>query len=209
MEIRNTTVESFLKSFAFSFLLCLLWGAFTFIQAQAILKGFDFTELLWLVYNVTISLLFLIRIRPLAVSMNPVHWTVALITSFSGFFFLRGGTNNYALLLTADVLIYSALLLGIVTAIILGRSYDFLPALRYVKTKYVYQIVRHPMYLSSIAIKLGYVLKNPSIYNAVLVGVIIVLYDQRAKYEEEIMSHDDSYKGYLQRVKYRFMPGIY
>jgi protein-S-isoprenylcysteine O-methyltransferase Ste14 len=135
---------------------------------------------------------------------------VALITSFSGFFFSRVDTNENPLLsLTADTLIIFAVFLGIVTALILGRSYDFLPALRYVKTKFVYQFVRHPMYLSSIIIKLGYVLKNPSIYNILLSAVIIVLYDKRAKYEEEIMSHSNSYVEYLQQVKYRFIPGIY
>ena len=124
--------------------------------------------------------------------------------------FFREGTNsNPILLFTADVLILFALFLGIVAALILGRSYDFLPALRHVKTEYVYQIVRHPMYLSSIIIKLGYVLKNPSIYNTLLLMVIIVLYDKRAKYEEDIMSHNNSYVDYLQQVKYRFIPGIY
>jgi len=210
MEIKNTTIESFLKSFTFSFLLCLFWGSFTLIHTRALLKGFDFTELLWLIYNVTISLLFLIRIKPAVVSMNLIHWTVALITSFSGFFFFREGTNsNPILLFTADVLILFALFLGIVAALILGRSYDFLPALRHVRTEYVYQIVRHPMYLSSIIIKLGYVLKNPSIYNTLLLMVIIVLYDKRAKYEEDIMSHNNSYVDYLQQVKYRFILGIY
>jgi protein-S-isoprenylcysteine O-methyltransferase Ste14 len=84
-----------------------------------------------------------------------------------------------------------------------------LPALRYVKTKLVYQFVRHPMYLSSIIIKLGYVMNNPSIYNVLLLMVIIVLYDKRARYEEDIMSHNSSYVEYLQQVKYRFIPGVY
>ncbi|MHC4459751.1 MAG: methyltransferase family protein [Planctomycetota bacterium] len=210
MEIKNATIESFLKSFAFSLLLCLFWGSFTLIHTRALLKGFDFTELLWLVYNVTISLLFLIRVKPSVVSMNLIHWTVALITSFSGFFFVREAANsNPILLFTADALILFALFLGIVASLILGRSYDFLPALRRVKTELVYQLVRHPMYLSSIVIKVGYVLKNPSIYNALLAAVIIALYDKRAKYEEDILSHDNSYVDYLQKVKYRFIPGIY
>ncbi|MHC4721009.1 MAG: methyltransferase family protein [Planctomycetota bacterium] len=105
--------------------------------------------------------------------MNLIHWTVALITSFSGFFFSREAANSTpVLLLTANVLIISALFLGIATALILGRSYDFLPALRRVRTEFLYQIVRHPMYLSSIIIKLGYVLKNPSVYNALLLVLI-------------------------------------
>jgi len=176
---------------------------------RTLLKGFDLTELLWLAYNVTISLLFLIRVSPSVVSMNPCHWAVALITSFSGFFFGEAANSRVILLLWADVLISFAILLGIVTAMVLKRSYDFLPALRRVKTKYVYQIVRHPMYVSSIVIKLGYVLKNPSIRNFALLAVVMVLYDRRAKYEEDIMSNDNSYVEYLQQVKYRFFPGIY
>lgn len=210
MEFRNTKVESFLKSRAFSFLLFLFWGYFTSIHVRTLLKGFDFTELLWLIYNVTISLLFLIRVRPSVVSMNPIHWAVALITSFSGFFFLRENANsNTALLFTANAIVVFAILLGIVTAFILGRSYDFLPALRRVRTQYVYQIIRHPMYLSSIIIKLGYVLKNPSLYNVLLVAVVILLYDKRAKYEEDTMSHDNAYVDYMHRVRYRFIPGVY
>jgi len=209
VEIKNRTIESFLKSRNFSFLLCLFWGYFTFIHTRTLLKGFDLTELLWLAYNVTISLLFLIRVRPSVVSMNIIHWATALITSFSGFFFMEGANSKPILLLTSEVLIVFAILLGIVTAIILERSYDFLPALRHVKTRYVYQIVRHPMYVSSIIIKLGYALKNASMYNSVLSVVIIVLYDRRARFEEDIMSHDDSYVEYMKKVKYRFIPGIY
>ena len=210
MEIKSTKVESFLKSFAFSFLLCLFWGYFCFTSIQVLLNGFGFTQLLWLIYNLTISLLFLIRVRPAVVSMNPVHWIVALVTSFSGFFFYSTGVNHDSVLLfIADGFIILAVFVGITSAFILGRSYDFLPALRGVKTQYLYKIVRHPMYLSSIIIKLGYVLKNPSVYNVLFLAVVVVLYDRRAKYEEGIMSHDSSYADYLQKVKYRFLPGVY
>jgi len=210
VEIKSTKVESFLKSFGFSFLLCLFWGYFCFTNIQVLLKGVGFTQLLWLIYNLTISLLFLIRVRPAVVSMNPVHWIVALGTSFSGFFFFSTDANhNSVLLFIADNLIILAVFVGITTAFILGRSYDFLPALRGLKTQYLYKIVRHPMYLSSIIIKLGYVLKNPSVYNVLLLMVVIILYDRRAKYEEGIMSHDSSYADYLQEVKYRFIPGVY
>jgi protein-S-isoprenylcysteine O-methyltransferase Ste14 len=210
MQTRKTTIESFLKSFAFSVLLCFIWGSFSVLHGQALLERFEFTRLLWFAYNVTVSLLFLIRARPSVVSMNLIHWAVALITSFSGFLFSRQDMNIGPILsFSADSLIVLAIILGIVTALILGRSYDFLPALRQVKTGYAYKIVRHPMYLSSIMIKLGYVLKNPSIYSICLLMVVTILYDKRAKYEEGIMSHSDSYVSYLAQVKHRFVPGIY
>ena len=210
MQIHNTKLESFLKSFAFSVLLCLVWGYHTASRSRTLLESFEFSDLLWLVYNATISLLFLVRVRPTVVSMNLVHWVVALITSFSGFIFSGQGTDTGPILsFTADVLIALSIVLGIASALILGRSYDFLPAVRHVKTGYAYQIVRHPMYLSSIIIKVGYVMKNLSVYNVCLLILITVLYDKRAKYEEDIMSQSASYVGYLQQVKYRFMPGIY
>ncbi len=107
------------------------------------------------------------------------------------------------------MLMVVAILLGILSAFTLGRSYDFLPALRSVKIGGVYRIVRHPMYLSSIIIKIGYVLKNPSFCNICLLVVIIVLYDRRARYEEDIMHNDDRYVDYVSQVKYRLIPGVY
>ncbi len=136
-------------------------------------------------------------------------WQGAAISLIVGFIFSGQGIDNGPILsFTADLLIALSIVLGIASALILGRSYDFLPALRHVKTGYAYQIVRHPMYLSSIIIKVGYVMKNLSVYNVCILILVTVLYDKRAKYEEDIMSQIASYVGYLQQVKYRFMPGI-
>ncbi len=44
---------------------------------------------------------------------------------------------------------------------------------------------------------------------ALLLILVAVLYDRRAKYEERILSHDRSYVEYLRQVKYRFVPGVY
>lgn len=210
MEIRNAAIESFLKSSAFSVLLSLYCAIFAALHARALLKGFDVFELLHLAYNVTVAVFFLIRTQPSIVSMNLLHWTVALLASFSGFFFIRQGWNPDAMLLLAgDTLIGAGILLGLTAAIVLGRSFDVFPALRRVKTRYAYQIVRHPIYLSAIVLRLGYVLKNPSVYNTVLLIIVAVLYDRRAKYEEDILSHDRSYVDYLQQVRYRFIPGVY
>ena len=148
MEVRNTTIESFLKSVTFSVLLCLFCVFLAFINTRSLLKGFDFFELLHVIFNVAVASLFLIRVRPSVVSMNLVHWTIALITSLSGFLLLREGMNSHFILLSAaDALISFGAFVGLVAALTLGRSFGFLPALRHVRTEYVYQIVRHPMYL--------------------------------------------------------------
>ncbi|MBW8014600.1 MAG: hypothetical protein FVQ82_00275 [Planctomycetes bacterium] len=210
MEKLKSAIERFIKSFAFSLLLFCYCGYSAFSNMRSLLNVFDFFELVYLIFNVTLGILFLFREKPLLVSTNIIHWAVALITSFSGFLYVREQGNSAAfLLVTGKSLILFAILLMLFSALILGRSFGVFPALRHVKTAFVYQLVRHPMYLSSIIIKLGYVLKNPSVYNFALTVVIIFLYDRRAKYEESILSNDPSYIEYMQKVRCRFVPGIY
>ncbi len=210
MEIRSRAVEWFLKSWVFSVLLCAYCVYFGYIHTRNLLADFDWFELLHLVFNVTMAALFLTRTRAVAVSMNPVHWIVAVVTSFSGFLFLKEGVNSVrALELTADVLMIVAAVFTYGAALALGRSFGFLPGLRRVKTAMVYRAVRHPMYFSSILLRVGYVLRCPSLRNAVLLVLIAILYDRRASYEEDIMSRDIAYSDYMKRVKYRFVPGLY
>ncbi len=167
MEIKNTKIEWFLKSFVFSFILFGYVGFSAVRHTQSLLNEFDFIELLRIIYSVSASLFFLIRIKPSIVSMNPVHWAIALITSFSALFFIRENpTNSSFLLYATNVSIILAHILGIPAILTLGRSFGLFPALRKVKTKYIYQLIRHPMYLASMFFKIGYVLKNPSIFNS-------------------------------------------
>jgi protein-S-isoprenylcysteine O-methyltransferase Ste14 len=210
MGIRSPTIERFLKSFAFSVVLCLAWGCFTFLGAVKLLDGFDVAEALWLVYNAAVCLLFLIRSTPSVVDLDPIHWLVALSTSCSGFAFSKSGTASQTVVSAlAEGLIWAGIALGIWVALVLGKSYDVLPALRHVRTGSLYKVVRHPMYASSMGIKLGYLLRHPSLYNCLLLTVVVLLYDRRARHEEVVMSHDASYADYLRRVKWRFIPRVY
>jgi len=210
MEIRSRAVEWFLKSRVFSGLLCAYCVYFTYIRARTLLDAFDWFELLHLVFNVTMAALFLTRTRPVAVSMNPVHWIVAVATSFSGFLFLKEGVNSIrALEIAAGVLMVVAAVFTYGAALALGRSLGFLPGLRRIKTGLAYRVVRHPMYFSSILLRVGYVLRCPSVRNAVLLVLLAVLYDKRARYEEDILSRDSAYLEYMRRVKHRFVPWVY
>ena len=91
----------------------------------------------------------------------------------------------------------------------LRRSYDFLPALRGVTTDWLFRFIRHPMYISSILIRLGYLGMHASMHNAVVFAVMVWLYVKRVDYEEGIMRQDERYIEYMRQVRYRFLPGIY
>jgi protein-S-isoprenylcysteine O-methyltransferase Ste14 len=94
-------------------------------------------------------------------------------------------------------------------ALIRGRSYDFLPALRGMQTGWLQRSVRHPMYASSILIRATYLLQNMSWFNVVTFAIMVWLYDCRAAREEDVMGTYPRYRAYKERVRYRFVPGFY
>jgi protein-S-isoprenylcysteine O-methyltransferase Ste14 len=208
-EIRQF-FERFVKGFGFSLILFLLWGGLTAWKARSLLDRFTLLEGAWILYNATVAILFLVRSRPSRVSMNPVHWLVALVTSFSGLLYVRITPMDPGPWHTAiEDFLWLGLVLDFTALLALGRNYDFLPALRGVQTRWIYGIIRHPMYASSILIRLAYVLQNLSGVNFLIFGFMAWLYDRRASYEEDILRKDSRYQAYAERVRYRFVPGIY
>jgi len=201
-------IERFVKSFAFSATLFFVWGFLAAAQVRSLYRDFRWTELLWTTYNALLAILFLVRSRPSVVSLLPIHWAVALITSFAGMLFQRNAASTFVLFPIGDGLVYVGVLGSILVAVTLGRSYDFVPALRGVQTGWLYRLVRHPMYTFSITVRLGYVLRNVTVYNVLMLVVIVGLYRLRAAYEEQVMGQDPKYADYLQKVRFRFVPFV-
>ncbi|MFC1765176.1 methyltransferase family protein [Planctomycetota bacterium] len=206
----NKTIEWFLKSFVFSLILSLYVAFAAVRRGRSLLASYETIELLRLIYAVTASILFLIRSRPTKVDTNPWHWAVAFFTSFAAHFFIRVETETpFVIVPLVYVLLVIWFLVGSAAVLTLGRSFGFLPALRRVKTGWIYRYVRHPMYLSAMLFKLAYVLQNPSLYNTALFVCVVFLYDRRAGYEEALLLYDEDYVSYRTDVQYRFIPGLY
>lgn len=201
--------ERFISSRTCSVILFLIWGLFTVYRAGPLLQRFSITEFFWVLYNGTISVLFLLRVRPSAVSMKWHHYLVALGTVFCGWFFEPSAMDrSLSHKLVCWILIYGGFALSAYATATLGKSYDLFPAVRRIKTRRLYALVRHPMYAASILIRIGYVVRNPLLFNMVLLAPVIVLYYLRAIYEESLLQEDPAYRDYAQRVPYRFVPGL-
>ena len=209
MNSARDRIERTISGIGFSVLCFLIWGGLTGLRARNLFSGLSWMEVVWLVYNATIAVLFLVRSRPTAVSLNPLHWLVALLASFSGLFFEKESAG----ITGAEAVANGFILLGLAgsgtAALALRRSYDFLPALRGVTTDWLFRFIRHPMYVSSILIRLGYLGMHASTYNAAVFALMVWLYVKRVDYEEDIMRQDERYIEYMRQVRYRFLPGIY
>ena len=99
------TIESVVSGFGFSVFCCAVWGGLTSLRARGLLREVVWMEVVWLACSATIAILFLVRARPKTVSLLPVHWLVALLTSFSGPFFEKESASIAHLETLADWLI--------------------------------------------------------------------------------------------------------
>jgi protein-S-isoprenylcysteine O-methyltransferase Ste14 len=72
-----------------------------------------------------------------------------------------------------------------------------------------YQLVRHPMYSGYVVTQLGFLLLNPSLWNAAVYALAWTTLVMRIGEEEKFLSQDIAYRDYQADVRYRLIPGIY
>jgi protein-S-isoprenylcysteine O-methyltransferase Ste14 len=115
------------------------------------------------------------------------------------------------LAMEAVTLLISALGLMIVILgkLSLGRSFGLTPANRGVVCSGVYRFVRHPIYLGYLVSHVGFLLANPTAWNvSVLLAADLALVI-RARVEEETLARDAAYRHYMERVRFRLVPGVF
>jgi len=91
----------------------------------------------------------------------------------------------------------------------LGRSFGLAPANRGVVQTGLYRFVRHPIYLVYLITHIGFVIANPADWNLMLLGMADLALMLRACREEATLAMDPSYREYMQRVRWRVLPGVF
>lgn len=171
----------------------------------------NFIEGVFIVHNIIFCLCFILRRPARAISFSLSHQMVAVGAFYSGLLFVGAEATNVIFLeRLAWWLMLAGLVIGLISLLQLGRSFGVLVALREIKTRGLYALVRHPMYLSDILMRLAYFLSHPT----ALVGVLFLgssaCYVVRAVFEERFIAGEDpAYLEYMKAVRYRFIPGIF
>jgi protein-S-isoprenylcysteine O-methyltransferase Ste14 len=78
-----------------------------------------------------------------------------------------------------------------------------------VATRGPYGIVRHPMYSSLVVLFAGVSLARSTWLGLVLTGVLALLFDFKARFEERRLRDDAAYAAYAAATPRRFVPGLY
>jgi protein-S-isoprenylcysteine O-methyltransferase Ste14 len=101
------------------------------------------------------------------------------------------------------------LLLVVLGKMSLGRSFGIMPAHRGLVSSGLYRWVRHPIYLGYLITHLAFLAQHPSAWNLAALAVADLALVRRTTHEERTLSGDAEYVAYLDRVRWRLVPGVY
>jgi protein-S-isoprenylcysteine O-methyltransferase Ste14 len=73
-----------------------------------------------------------------------------------------------------------------------------------------YRVVRHPMYLGVLIMETGWPLILGSLWAYLAVALVALTFARRALFEENLLRHElPGYADYMQRTRYRIVPGLW
>ena len=201
--------------------LALLWEYSAYLNVQSFLVYHNPAVLLFILFQTEFAFLMIIRKDTVISSKNPLDYAVAIAGTFIVFLYrpvipVEGGALLGSTLdgvnvvhLIGNTLIYISAIWEIFGFVSLNRSAGIIPANRGIKTGGLYKIVRHPIYLGSMILYIGYSLLNPSFYNMCILFIAVCLQIARIYREEKVLIHDAKYREYTHKVKWRLIPGFF
>lgn len=158
--------------------------------------------------TLTVALVILSR-HPMTRSLHPFDIAITL----GGTFYILGvqiDTGQALVNAPWPVLLQlGAIGLQITAKYTLGRSFGLLPANRGVVQNGPYRLVRHPIYLGYLMGHIGFLCGYFSLHNAVLLATVYALQIARILREEKVLRQDPAYRRFMQRTRWRLLPGLF
>jgi protein-S-isoprenylcysteine O-methyltransferase Ste14 len=186
-----------------------LFSFLTFRLASDAAQTGHVTGLLLLVSESLVVVLTMIRRPAGAVDRSAVARVLTGLSTV-GPLLVRAASNAAAV---PDVLTVMITGLGLIFVVVgkltLGRSFGLAPANRGVVSTGVYRFVRHPIYVGYLIAHVGFLIAHPLTWNLVILPAADIALLLRARCEERTLAEDPAYLDYMQRVRWRLVPGVF
>lgn len=143
-----------------------------------------------------------------SVSLDPQDWALALGGTLLSMFARPGGIPLVPAVL-ALCMVAEGTLIAVAAKLSLNRRFGVTPANRGIQMRGAYVFIRHPMYLGYVLIHCAYLLMNPTVFNAALLGMTWGFQYGRIMREERWLMQDSTYRRYAKIVRFRFIPGVF
>lgn len=185
-----------------------LFSAMSTAIAQDFAQTGHITGLLLLVSEALVVALTLVRRAAVIVDRSWKARTLTLFATFGPPLVRPGGVAVAPEMATVTILAVG-LVIVVLGKLSLGRSFGLTPANRGIVCRGLYRVVRHPIYLGYLITHLGFLLANPVGWNLATLVIADVALMFRAICEERTLAQDEQYRAYMQRVRWRIVPGIF
>ena len=183
----------------------ILW---IFLVQRVEISGNPYAPLLLLSETAVVAFT-LIRRPTENLSMNLGDWLLATAATSAGLLIIPGVTLVPALVPLGIALAVGGNLVQAWAKLVLRRSFGVAPANRGLKLTGPYKMVRHPMYAGYALVHMGVVILMFSPVNLVIYAIGWWAQILRILAEERLLSKDPEYAAYMERVKWRLIPGLF
>jgi protein-S-isoprenylcysteine O-methyltransferase Ste14 len=191
-------------------LLAGLFGYMVYSFVHDWLEGGSLSTAILLVSEGAVLVFVLLRRFTDNVSLRPTDWVLALIGSSASLVVQPAHADTPAALTAiCSVLMFVGLIVQLSAKLTLRRSFGAVAANRGVKVGGPYRFVRHPMYAGYLMTHIGFLVTNPSAWNALAYGICTIAQVGRILAEEKLLTADDKYRDFAARVRYRLIPGLF
>lgn len=206
MKFQNAWFSALLKIIAALGISIFIWRA---AEYMLLARTFNWS-LLVLVLGEVLTIAIVLLARPAKdYDFSPI---AIISTVMASFYFVLVVLGNGTQLISQNVAAIGQTL-GICWQIwaklYLGRSFGLLPANRGIVSTGPYRIVRHPIYFGYFLNHIFFLLGNFSLHNLFLYGVLYFLQGIRIWKEESLLRKDPEYLAYMQKTRFRFIPGLF
>lgn len=174
-----------------------------YLRTHSLIGGVFLVEQTWFV------IAYLVRRPARAFSRNPASWLLAAGGTFAGVLLRPVGAHPHWGVAAGLGLQLAGLAVGILSLLVLGRSFGFVAADRGLVIRGPYAIVRHPTYASYFVIQLGYLLQSISLWNVLVIVLASGCNVGRGLMEERLLTGSSAYEAYRRQVRSRLVPGLW
>lgn len=158
----------------------------------------------------TSVVIFVLLRRPTEkISMRLGDWLLAATATYAPLLIMPAPAAWDALIPLAVGLVLFGNVVQIAAKLFLRRSFGIAPANRGIKQDGMYRFVRHPMYAGYLFVHIGILLLMPSVVNLVIYALGWWAQILRLLAEERLLSQDPTYCEYMQKTRWRLVPGIF
>jgi protein-S-isoprenylcysteine O-methyltransferase Ste14 len=177
---------------------------------QSVGTGGTWLNLLQLLAEAVAVVLILLRKPARELSLKPVDWLLA-VGATAAPLLVRPGALVPALAPAGICagLMLTGLLFQVIAKLTLRLSFGMAPANRGLKVSGPYRLVRHPIYAAYLIGQVGFFLLNPTVWNASIYGVGLILQVLRINAEERVLAHDPGFGAFRAQTRFKLIPGLY